>query len=232
MATTFSVINREVAQSLNALAGAQVTTREAAYTTAPITSGGVGDSPIFNPSFIFDRALDVQGQIAQEICNQRTHPWRSHFASTISGIANNTTLPTLAANSKTIIGVLGEVTSAGIPQTWVSWEEMRLYLLHTSNLFTSGPGVYTIQSNRIYCSNSTVDIMCCAYERADYSITSTIALSDVVADTLVVGTLAQILVEGMYLEQASYFSNIYQAAIEAIRSGAVVMPAAPPTQKV
>ena len=107
-----------------------------------------------------------------------------------------------------------------------------MYLLHTTTLFTAGPGIYTIQSNRIYCSNSNVDIACCTYERADYSITSTIALPDVLADTLVVGTLAQILVEGMYLEQASYFSNIYQAAIEAIRSGAVVMPAAPPTQKV
>ena len=140
MATTFSVINREVAQSLNAFAGAQVTTREAAYTTAPITSGGVGDSPIFNPSFIFDRALDVQGQIAQEICNQRTHPGGRILRQT------SLELPTIQRCQ------LWPLTARRLLAFWgsdqrrhsadgVSWEEMRLYCTRPTHL-RLGPGVH------------------------------------------------------------------------------------------
>jgi hypothetical protein len=61
MAVTFAQAHREVAQILNALAGAQVATRETAYNAASITTAGVGDSPVFNPQFIIDRVLDVHG---------------------------------------------------------------------------------------------------------------------------------------------------------------------------
>lgn len=231
MAVTFAQAHREVAQILNALAGAQVATRETAYNAASITTAGVGDSPVFNPQFIIERVLDVHGQLAQEICAVRTHPWRAYFASNTGSLSNAAQLPTQDAANKPIIGAWGDVAVGNIPLTWVSWEEMRAWLLHTTSLFTAQPYIYTMQGNKFYCSSATGTIECCVYDRDDYVGATNIGLPDVLLAALVNGAAAQIVVESMYADQAGYYLSIYQAAVEAIRAGLTVMPGAPLSQR-
>ena len=140
MAVTF-LRHREVAQiPKTPTRGAQVTTREAAYNRAQ-SSGGVEIRHPSTRQFIIDGCLMFRATGTGDL-RQRTHPWQAYFASNTSSL-NNTSLPVQTRQTKPIIGAWEVMfTMAGLPLTWVSWEEMRAWLLHTTSLFTAQPYIY------------------------------------------------------------------------------------------
>lgn len=225
MATTWNVVFREVAKALNAFASGSASTVSTNYLIAPLTTTQVAD-PYFNLDLIKDKCIDVHGRLALEICNVLGHQWRSRFHAVTAGLISGATLPT-TANSKTIIGALGEVLSSSIRMDKTTPDRVRQYL-NNAALYPLNPYLYYIDGNCIYHTAATANINVCVYERADVvtvvSGNGNINLPDVLVDALVAGALAELIVESKGIEQASYFKNLFEAAIASIRQGQTTMP--------
>lgn len=226
MATTWQTVFREVAKHANAFASGNAATVSGLYLTSPLTTSQVSD-PYFNYDFIKDKCIDVHGRLALEICNVLGHQWRSRFAAVTGGLSSGDTLP-LLANAKTIIGALGEVLSSAIRMDKTTPDRVRQYLSHGSSLYPLNPYLYYIDGNCIYHTATTASINVCVYERADIVSTvflnGNINLPDVLVDALVAGAVAELIVESKGIEQASYFKNLFEAAIASIRQGQTTMP--------
>lgn len=229
MATAWQVILRETAKHANAFASGGAATVATDYATSPLTTTQVVD-PFFNLDFIKDKAIDAHGRLALEIANVREHPWRAFIGNSVtSGLASGAAIPTTAANSKSIVGALGQVlSSGGVPMSAAAPERVRAYQLHTTNLYTT-PYLFYIDGGYIYHTGSnTVTINICTYERADVvaavAANGNITLPDVLADAIVAGAVSELIVEGKGMEQAAYLKDYFQKAIESIRSGQTRMP--------
>lgn len=227
MATAWSVIERQVVKHLNAFASGDASTVSTNYLTAPLTTTQVED-PFFNLDFIKDKCIDAQGRLANEIANVRAHPWRAWIGNSVTNnILTGAVLPTIATNNKAIVGAWGQVKAGSETMTEAAPERVRDYNLHTSTLYNT-PYLYYIDGNRIYhTSASGCSINCCTYERADAVsafAAGDISIPDVLVDALVAGAVAECIIEAKGMEQAAYFLNVFQKAIESIRNGQTTMP--------
>ena len=228
MATSFSVIIREVAKHLNAYASGNASTVQTNYNIATPTITQVVD-PYFNLNFIQDKIVDAYSRLALEIANVRAHPWRVFVGPTqTAGLASSATLPTTAGGS-TIVGALGDVVTSSILMAQASPQRVQQYL-NNAALYTLNPYLYYISGNKIYHTASLANIEVCTYERsATVGLVTaippgTIALPDILTDAMVAGAVAGCIVESKGMEQASYFKNLFEAAIASIRTGQTTMP--------
>jgi hypothetical protein len=229
MATAWQIIFREVAKHANAFASGSASTVSANYSTSPLTVTQVED-PFFSLDFIKDKCIDAHGRLAVEIANVRAHPWRAWIGNTRTAtISSGAVLPTVGTNSKSIVGAWGQVVAGGtgVLMSEAAPERVRDYLEHSSTLYGS-PYLYYIDGNRIYHTETTVLIDCCTYERADVvtvvAANGDITLPDVLVDAIVAGAVAELIVEAKGIEQASYFLNVFNSAIDSIRKGQTTMP--------
>jgi len=227
MATPWQVIFREVAKHVNAFESGDATAVATDYLTTPLTTTEVVD-PYYNLALIQDKCIDAHGRLALEIANVRQHPWRTYINNSVTDpLVNGDPLPTVAANGFTIVGAWGQVLSGGVPMSEAAPERVRAYLLHTTTIYTS-PYLYYVDGGYIYMTSATANINCCTYERAAIVTTVTsngdIALPDVLVDAIVAGAVADLVIESKGLEQAGYFKNYFDAAIQSIRNGQTTMP--------
>jgi len=229
MATPWQVILREISKHANAFASGGAATVATDYTTSPLTTTQVVD-PYFNLDFIKDKAIDAHGRLALEIANVRGHPWRAWIGnSTTNALASSALIPMTATNSKTIVGAYGQVLAGFVPMSEAAPERVRADLSNQiPPLYTQSPYLYYIDGNTIYHTESTATINVCTYERADVVTTvaanGNISLPDVLADAIVAGAVSELIVEAKGIEQASYFKDYFQKAIESIRAGQTRMP--------
>ena len=227
MATPWTVIIRQVAKHANAFKSGNAATVSTDYQTTPLTTTQVVD-PFFNLGLIEDVCINAYGRLAAEIANVRQHPWRVHVGpSATGGLSSGDDIPTMA-NSKTIVGALGQVQTAASLMTEAAPERVQMYLNATAVFDPANPYLYYIDGNRIYHTTTTVNINVCTYERDDTAAAVAsdydIGLPDVLADAIVAGAVAQLIVEGKGMEQAAVFANYFQQAIESIRQGETRMP--------
>lgn len=231
MATSFGIIIREVAKHLNAFVSGNAATVQTDYqdTTPDILT--IVD-PFFSLDFIKDKIIDANGRLAVEIANVRAHPWRAWIGNTRTAtIASGAVLPTVGTNSKSIVGAWGQVVAGGtgILMSEAAPERVRDYIEHGTGVYGS-PYLYYIDGNRIYHTETTVLIDCCTYERSDTNALvnaatpGDITLPDVLVDAIVAGAVAELVIEAKGIEQASYFLNVFNSAIDSIRKGQTTMP--------
>ncbi len=229
MATSFSTIIREVAKHANAFASGNAGTTQANYLTTPLTVAQVVD-PYFNLSFIKDKVIDAHGRLALEIANVRAHPWRAYIGnSQTASLISNDVLPLVAVNNKTIVGAWGNVLNGNTPMTEAAPERVNDTIRFETKPLYVLPDLYYIDGNRIYHGVTIgVIINCCTYERADVAALvaadGNITLPDVLADAIVAGAVAELVVEAKGVEQAGYFKNLFEAAIASIRQGQTTLP--------
>lgn len=228
MATPWQVIFREVAKHANAFKSGNAATVAADYTTSPLTTTQVAD-PFLNLDFITDKAIDAHGRLALEIANVRAHPWRAEVGNSVtSSLSSGAAMPLLASNNKTIIGAWGQVLNTdSVLMTEAAPERVRPYLVHAATLFID-PYLYYIDGNRIYHTSADVRLNVCTYERADVvaavAANGNITLPDVLADAIVAGAVAGLIVEAKGIEMAAYYLNAFNAAINSIRANDTTMP--------
>lgn len=227
MATAWQIIFREAVKHVNAFASGTAATVSANYLTSPLTTTQVED-PFFNLDFIKDKCIDANGRLALEIANVRQHPWRAFIGgSSTAGLVTGSILPTTAVSGKTIVGAWGQVRASGQLMTEASPERVQAAI--TNPALYQTPRLYYIDGEYIYHTGaSTAVINCCTYDRSDVVTTvaanGNIALPDVLADAIVAGAVASLVIEGKGAEQAGYFLSVFNAAIESIRKGQTTMP--------
>lgn len=227
MATSFSIVLREVAKHLNAYKSGTALVVSNDYAVTPPTITEVVD-PYFSLGFIQDKVTDAHGRLSLEIANVRAHPWRTWINnSQTANLSSGSALPTVAANSKSIVGAWGQVTNGGIPMSEAAPERVRDYLYHTSTLYIT-PELYYIDGGYIYHTAAFVKLNCCTYERSTVAALVTsggnISLPDILVDAIVAGAVAECIIEDKGSGQAAYFMKRFEAAIESIRNGQTTMP--------
>lgn len=227
MATAWTTILRETAKHANAFASGSAATVATDYTTSPLTTTQVVD-PYFNLDFIKDKAIDAHGRLALEIANVRQHPFRSWITPSTVSVTNGTAISTVAANGKTIVGAYGQVLIGGVPASEAAPERVADYTRLGGNVY-GVPNLYYIDGVYLY---STAGAGCvinvCTYERADavtaMAANGNISLPDVLADAIVAGAVAELVIEAKGVEQANHFLGIFNAAIDSIRKGLTTFP--------
>lgn len=227
MATAWTTILREVTKHANAFASGNASTVATDYTTSPLTTAQVVD-PYYNLAFMQDKVIDAHGRLALEIANVRQHPFRSWITPSTVTVADSAAIGTVAANGKTIVGAYGQVLIGGIPASEAAPERVRDYQLHGGNVYGS-PYLYYIDGLRLYLAPNTSGLInVCTYERADavtaVAANGNITLPDVLADAIVAGAVAELVIEAKGIEQAGYFLGIFNAAIDSIRKGLTTFP--------
>ena len=227
MGTAWTVIIRQVAKHANAFKSGNAATVSADYLTTPLTATQVVD-PYFNLGLIEDACINAYGRLATEIANVRQHPWRVHVGPDVTaGLASGDTIPT-TAGGKTIVGALGQVQSSAVLMTEAAPERVQMYLNATAVFDPLNPYLYYIDGNRIYHTVTLANINVCTYERDDTAAAVAsdydIGLPDVLINAIVAGAVAQLIVEGKGMEQATVFANYFQQAVESIRQGETRMP--------
>ena len=230
MATSFSIIIREVAKHANAFASGSAAVVQMDYTATTPAIAQVVD-PYFNLDFIKDKIVDVYGRVCLEIANVESHPWRAFVGPSVTGnLTNGAAIPTVAANAKSIVGRLGQVLGDGVAMSPSSPERVGIALRNSFGAIFNDPLLYYYDGNKIYHTETNATINVCTYERVD-TVTligatppGSIGLPDVLVDVLVAGAVAQLIVEAKGMEQASYFKALFEAGIASIRQGQTVMP--------
>lgn len=234
MATSWNNILRETLKRVNGIAGAQAAAMATSYAVNPLTTTEA-DDPVYSLAFVKDVIVDVHGRLALEIASVADpvtgigcHPWRPFFADVTASVAHGGSLPTVGSGGKNIIGVLGRAVNAGDTDyilTPASAERISAWRLSVATLYTSGAWMYHVNGSKVYATVAGVIFECCVYERADYSAFSgNMALPDILADALVAGSVASLLVEDEYANQCAYYRGMYENAIAAIRAGSTSMP--------
>jgi hypothetical protein len=191
--------------------------------------------------FIRDVVIDVHGRLALEIAMVQDpqtgigcHPWRTFFADVSDPVGHNGLFPLLGQSGKTIIGALGRPFDplSGEYYTPASMERVNNFHIYSS-VYTQNPHLYHLNGSILLLTDAInpVNFECCVYERADavaaVAGNSNIYVPDVLADTLVAGAVASLVIQDEYLSQAGLYGAIYQAGIAAIRAGSISMPGLP-----
>lgn len=237
MATKLTAIVREVAKRVNGIAGATASAMATNYAVDPPTTTEI-DDPVFNLAYIEDVVIDVHGRLALEIASVQdpvtgigNHPWRPFFADVTASVAHGGNLPTTGTGGKTIIGAFGRCYNASDTDyvlTPASLERVSQYRFNVGGIYTAGVSMYAINGTKVYATVSNVVFNVCVYERADLvtamAANGNMTLPDVLADALVAGSVASILVEDEYANTAAYYKTFYDQAIAAIRSTSLTIP--------
>lgn len=239
MATAYRIIVREVLRRVNGIAGAVASTVETNYGTAPLTTTQA-DSPVYNLSFIQDVVVDTHGRLALEIASAMDpitgigcHPWRAFFRDVTANVAHGGNLPTTGTTaSKTIIGAFGrpyDSSNTDLFLTPAGIERVSAYNQYTG-IYTNNPYLYHVNGGKVYHTVTNIVFDCCVYERSDQVsavAAGNITLPDALVDALVFGSVANIIIEDEYANQAGIYAGYYLACIQAIQRGSVSMPGLP-----
>lgn len=239
MATKLTAIVREVAKRVNGIAGATASAMATNYAVDPPTTTEI-DDPVFNLAYIKDVVIDVHGRLALEIASVQdpvtgigNHPWRPFFADVTASVAHNSNIPTVGSGGKTIIGAFGRCYNASDTDNFLmpaSLERVSKYRVYVAagSIYSAGPPYYALSGGKVYATVANVVFDVCVYERADLvtamAANGNMTLPDALADALVAGSVASILVEDEYANTAAYYKTFYDQAIAAIRSTTMRMP--------
>lgn len=240
MSTAYRIIVREVLRRVNGIAGATAATVDTNYGTSPITTTQA-DSPVYNLAFVQDVVIDTHGRLALEIASTvdpitgiGCHPWRAFFRDVTANVAHGGNLPTTGTTgSKTIIGAFGrpyDASNTDLFLTPAGIERVSAYNQYTG-IYTNNPYIYNVNGGKVYHTTTNVVFDVCVYERADQvtavGANGNITLPDSLADALVFGSVANIIIEDEYANQAQIYAGYYLACINAIRAGSMSMPGLP-----
>lgn len=224
MATTWTIIQRQVAARLNAIEGAQSSTAESNYATNPITSTQI-DSARFPFTMISDACLQAEAMIAQAIANTANHPWRRLIAGTTSNIAHEGALPSTSSGGLPILGALGNVRDAtdGTPCTEKPLEIITMRVENPGSFWTLPVYFYKIDDGRVFHTRTNVVIDCCIYDgaaaRSDLEANGNIKFPDTAVPAYVAGALASALKDEEFVTQAQYYQQVFDTMLQVYAGG-------------
>lgn len=218
----------QTAIRMNALVGTTVSTISTTYDKAALAAVDFKSADWPFNSFR-DTLIMAVADYSLAIADTKGHVWRAYLAALTNDLPNHSTIPSLAANSKEIIGVPGDVFDSVdntkleerpldevrrvVQETW------RVYPLYYYNI---GDGL------RIEHTRTNVKMECCTYSRND-QITSwnglgNVPLPSVLEPAIVSRAISLMTKDGAFVDQAAIYRTYSNQAELNIRAGKTSLP--------
>jgi hypothetical protein len=226
MSVPWNTVYRQVALSINAIAGPIPTTLESNYATVPQNSSIVVSAD-FPFTAILDACVKAEEKLVHTVSNVGDHPWRQAIGSHTANIANEGLIPATDFAGKPIIGILGSVYDSS--DGTVLWERnlvsVSLRAENPNGFFKVSAYEYKIDGNRIYHTRTNVQIDCCVYERPDISALNTnILLPDVLEEAYVCGAISMLVRDDAFMPQSAVFRGYFNDTLQMISQGLHTVP--------
>lgn len=229
MSVTYQQLLHDVALRLSALVGTQVTTINAAYDTAVLTSVNFksADWPFnsFRDAILMAEAqfADVAASVVDE-AGIGNHTWRPSMAGVTAALADGAVIPSTDNTGNRIIGAYGEVTDGtdGLLLSKrplelvrrIKAEPWRLYQLY----------YYALTGRRISHTRATAIINVCVYNRTT-QLAAFAAGNMLLPDTAEAGisalAISLMTKDGAFVEQAKQYHETAAAALQLVAAGSV-----------
>lgn len=215
MSVPYQAIFAATALRVNALVGALAPALETSFTTSPLTTAEF-QSSIFPFTAIKYAVINGEEKLVIKTANNPDDPNRQYLANTTAALTNPSTLPSLSANSKPIIGAWGAVRD-GSNGTVCS--QMPLDIVRRRAASTQVIPVYwsNITSGRIEHTRTSVIVECCTYSRSDqltiFSANGNILLSDALEPDYIEEALGILVRDDEFMEQAKLYAMQAQNSI-------------------
>lgn len=229
MSFVYRYLLRNAAIRVNAVTGATKTARETSVTTSPLTASEIGSAD-FPPTILHDAAISSVARLVRAYAFVKDHPFRDHNTSQTANIAHKGAIPSTNSASLEIVGVHGAVRDA------TDGEELTEQPTQLINSIVGDANLkdeyyyYKKRGNRLYHTrtNAVIDVVTFdeATERAAIAANGTCSLPDALFDAAWYGTVAALITDESYANQASFHETYVQNVIMEIKQGKIVF--APP----
>jgi hypothetical protein len=225
MATSYNIIERQVALRINAILGTQQTDLQTNYAVTPLTTAQY-NSTIFIQQSVRDAMLNTEGRLCDAIASTGNHPLRAYLISQTAPLANQAELPNLDVNNEQIIGVWGSVQDSADGLVCRQMSLAQIQRKNRSNL--SGRQVipvywFFMDDLRVFHTRASVTAQVCVYSRtiqaAAIATNGPMLLPDTQADPLVNGTVSLLVRDDEFMQQASLYRGYFMEAEQGIRQG-------------
>lgn len=229
MATTYNVIERQCAIRINALIGIQPSDLATTYSTVPLTNTNY-QSAIFIRDSVLDAMLNTEGRLAATIAQTGNHPLRAYLMSVTAALVNGDELPSIDVNSKQIIGVWGSVqdSSDGKVCRRKSLAEIQRRIRNAGSAHVVPVYWFEMDDLNIYHTRTSVTAKVCVYSRtvqaAAIVANGPMLLPDTEADAMVEGTVAQLVRDNAFMEQARLYRDYFDSVTQDIKGGLTSAP--------
>lgn len=231
IAFLYSKALRQAAIRVSAIVGATTAAKQAAYITAPLTATQVGtvDFPL---AAIQDAIISNVARIIRTYASIPNHPLRNYHTNTTANIAHRGNIPSVDSGSLPIIGVYGAIRDA---TDFKELTEQPIQIIEpivtNTDTFLKGSYYhYKIIGRRLYHTrtNATIDVVCFdeATERAALA-SGNCPLADGLFDIAWAGTVALLMIDSAYTEQAQIHEQYVQNALSQMSQGASEFASAP-----
>ncbi len=224
MPLTYHDLLAAVAIAINALAGTDPVELQVTYSTRPLTDE-LFDSSIYPLNAIRDRIIEIEGRLAQQVGKSTDRVLRSYIGSRTVPLTSGSELPTLDENGVAIIGNFGACIDAVNPL--VTCTSQPLPVVRRRNLAPSlwllQGAMFALDGTHIFHSQSGVILECCVYDAstqtAAFNANETILFPDTMAVDYVSGSLALLVRDDEWLQQATQYAQYYLATLNALPAG-------------
>jgi hypothetical protein len=224
---TYQQILHDVALRLNALTGTSVGLVSATYDNANLNASHFKSADWPFNSFR-DTIVMAVGDFAWTIADTGSHPWRASLAAVTAPLATGVTLPSVAANNREIIGVLGSVRDSvsNIPLT-----EQPLDVIRRANQSTwrTYPLYYfKIDGSSIEHTRPFVEVECCTYSHAEqltlWNANGLMPLPSALRAAIGARAISLLTKDSAWESQARIYRDYSNDALTAIRGGLTTIP--------
>lgn len=221
MPLTYHDLLAACAIGINALDGSDSAALQETYSQRPLTNA-MFQSTIFPMNAIRDRIIQVEGKMAQAAGKSADRVLRSYIGSQTVSLASGEELPTLDENGVNIIGDFGAVIDADNPV--ILCTRMPLPVVRRRNLAPTtwllGGAMYALDGTRIIHTQGSVVLECCVYDGAvqteAFDANETILFPDTMAADYLSGTMALLVRDDEFTQQASQYAQYYLTTLAAI----------------
>lgn len=224
MGLTYHDILAAVAIGVNALQGTDPVELQVTYSTRPLTDE-LFDSSIFPMNAIRDRILENEGKLAQAVGKSSDRVMRSYLRSQTASLASGDTLPIVDANGAAVIGNFGAIIDASNPL--ITCTKQPLPVVRRRNLAPSlwllEGAMFALDGTRIFHSQTGVIAECCVYDAATqaaaFDANGPILFPDTMADSYLSGSMALLVRDDEFLQQATQYGQYYLTTLGALPAG-------------
>jgi hypothetical protein len=215
MATTYSVILRQVMRDVGALRGVTPEGIETSYTTNPIDKFQQGLEAPINYTRMIDAVLNAEATLAEAIASTAGHEWRQIIGDVTSALTYGAVIPSTGSGGSQVIGMRGAVrdNATSEPCTENQLERIRDRVQNPNTMWLIPVYWYAINDRRIYHTVTSVIVDVCTYTRPSaltLSLSTNLTLPEV---------LAPAYVDGALMEFDDKKGNIFEGWVKAIKSG-------------
>lgn len=226
---TWQHLLHDTALRMSALVGSLKTDITTTYDTAVLTNANFKSAAWPFNSFR-DALVMAVSDFSWAIADTGGHPWRPHVGASITaGLATGVQMPSVAINTKDIIGVFGAVfdSSDNHPLTEQPLDVVRR--ANQESTWRTYPVYwFKIDGGFIYHTRPFVEVECCTLSQADlltgFLANTPIPLPDVLRPALMARAVSVLTKDQAFIEQAATFRTYSDEALNRIRSGLITLP--------